>query len=530
MNDALIALNNLSIRFKGQQHPVVNDVSFSIAQGQCCGLVGESGSGKSLTAQAIMQLLPQTARVSDKSQILFHQQDLLSANEHTMCSIRQKKISIIFQDALTALNPVRRIGQHFSEVLPLKNALLQKKAHELLDEVGIKDPKRCFNAYAHQLSGGMRQRALIAIALASEPELLIADEPTTALDVTVAAQVVTLLKQLMLTRKMTLLFISHDLALVSALADYVVVLKQGRVMEQSSAKDFFAHPQAEYSQQLLAAIPDTAPRKIADDSAEPLLSVKDLKVHFPIKKGLLKRTAGYVKAVDGVSFTVPSGQTLACVGESGSGKTTTGLAVLQLIASQYHQVNFAGCDLGQLSSRKLRALRHDMQIVFQNPHAALNPRLRVQDIIIEAVRCGSQRHTYKAAISKALSCLEQVGLAEEYLLRYPHELSGGQRQRVCIARALAVKPKLLILDEPTSSLDVSIQMDILKLLDTLQQELGLSYLLITHDLGVVAYLAHSVIVMTEGKIVESGAAVKVLQHPQHPYTQQLLAAVPIIQS
>lgn len=515
-----------------QQHKAVSGMSLSIQKGQCLGLVGESGSGKTLTALSILQLLPNAARVNANSKILFHGENLLNYSENAMRKIRGRCISMIFQDAMSAFNPVFTIGQQLTEILKYHQRISHKKAKQkaiiLLDEVGIKDPEYCLKTYPHQLSGGMRQRAMIAMALSCEPELLIADEPSTALDVTIQAQVITLLKKLKQTRNMTLLFISHDLAVVSQIADDVAVMEKGTKVEDTRASEFFEQPQHDYSQKLLRAIPPTTTRHTKVEKQKTLLSLQNLKVYFPIKAGILKRTVGHVKAVDDISFTIPAGQTLALVGESGSGKTTTGKAILKLLNKTSGNIIFNGTDLSHLSRQATQQLRRDSQIVFQDPYSALNPRMLIVDSIAEGLIAQKHCRNRQALFNKVDQALIKVGLPIEAKWRYPHEFSGGQRQRICIARALALEPKLLILDEPTSALDVSIQMQILELLAQLQQEQGLSYLLITHNLSVVAYMAHHTAVMRQGKIVEQGQTNQILNAPQHTYTQQLLACVPML--
>ena len=529
-NQAHIAINQLTICFG--QNKAVDRLDFSMAKGACVGLVGESGSGKSLSAAAMLQLLPNAATVSYNSQIIFNQQDILSYSESQMRQLRGRKIGMIFQDAMSAFNPVFTVGYQISEVL-MKHLGVSKRqsierAHQLLSEVGIKDPIRCYRSYAHELSGGMRQRAMIAMAISAEPEVLIADEPTTALDVTIQAQVIELLNRLKQQRQMTLLFISHDLAVVSKLADEVVVLQKGVKVEQASALIFFQQPRHVYSRQLIDAIPTNSARHHQTDNTPTLLSVNNLRVYFAVRSNLLRRKIDEVKAVDDISFDLKRAQTLALVGESGSGKTTTAKAISQLIPTTSGSIVFEHEDLLQIKNKRLRQLKSDIQIIFQDPYSSLNPRLLVRDSIAEGLIAQGKFKHWQAAEQAVDQALQQVGLETEMKWRYPHEFSGGQRQRICIARALVLKPKLLILDEPTSALDVSIQMQILALLDQLQQQLGLSYLLITHNLGIVAYLAHRVAVMYQGKIVEQGLTADILHRPQQSYTQQLLASLPII--
>lgn len=532
----LLAIKNLTVGFgagnAGTQ--VVAKLNLTIAAGQCMGLVGESGSGKSMTALTIMQLLPYAAWVSQKSEILLHGKNLLHYSERAMRHIRGARIGMIFQDAMSAFNPVFTIGQQMQEILCSHLHLNRRNAHHralhLLKEVGIANPKRTYSAYPHQLSGGMRQRAMIAMALCGEPELIIADEPTTALDVTIQAQVLQLLKNLKAKRNISLLFISHDLAVVSQLADEVSVLKQGKCVEQAPSKVFFSHPTHEYSQQLLAAIPSTKPHHTIPKSVQPLLQVNHLKVYFPIRKGIFKRKVDDVRAVDDISFTLNERQTLALVGESGSGKTTIAKAIVQLINSTAGDIIFNNKNLVQLSQHALKKQRHDVQIIFQDPYAALNPRMMIAESISEGMSAQKiicSRHKQLARVDELLT---RVGLAPQHKWRYPHEFSGGERQRICIARALALKPKLLILDEPTSALDVSMQMQMLQLLEELQDRYGLAYLLITHNLSIVAYMSHYLAVMRRGKIVEHGATGVLLREPQHEYTRKLLASIPQIRN
>ncbi len=530
----LLQLNTLTIAMASDNKMtrVVDRLNFEINPGSCLGLVGESGSGKSITALSIMQLLPPAARVSDRSQISFEGHDLLDYSEQQMRQIRGGQIGMIFQDAMAAFNPVYTIGQQLTETLRLHQRTNLKRAHQLalklLDEVGIQDPKHTISAYPHQLSGGMRQRAMIAMALCGNPKMLIADEPTTALDVTIQAQVIALLNTLKTKHKMTLLFISHDLAIVSQLADDIVVLKDGMSVEQAPATTFFKSPQHDYSKALLAAIPSQQMQDVTTKPTQTMLKVRALKVYFPIRKGLLKRKVGDIKAVDDISFDLASGQTLALVGESGSGKTTTGRAILSLLTKTSGHIYFEGKDLSHLSHKSLRLLRKDMQIIFQDPYSALNPRMLIADSIAEGLITQNIVHSHQGALAEVDKLLKQVDLPLDSKWRYPHEFSGGQRQRICIARALALKPKLLILDEPTSALDVSIQMQVLDLLNDLQKAMQLSYLLITHNLGVVGYMAQHVAVMYRGKIVEQGTCEDILNNPQHPYTKSLLASVPSI--
>jgi peptide/nickel transport system ATP-binding protein len=529
MKKPLISVEHLSVFIHHKR--VVDDVSFSLRRGECMALVGESGSGKSITALAMMQLLPSVARVDKRSKVVLYG-DVLDYSEAMMRHIRGLRMGMIFQDAMSAFNPVLTVGQQMLEVL-VKTKQYSARARKarallLLQKVGIQDVERCFRAYPHELSGGMRQRAMIAMALSGEPEIIIADEPTTALDVTIQAQVLDLLRQLLADDHITLLFISHDLAVVSELADHITVMQQGKVVEDATCHDFFRHPVHPYSQRLLACVPTQTARQPLDPSvgAEPLLSVNALKVYFPIRKGLFKHKVGEVKAVDAVSFSIAAGKTLALVGESGSGKTSTAKAIIRLVKHTGGDLRFDGIDIHHLSRANLRRYRQSIQIIFQDPYASLNPRRMVADSIMEGMITQGIGGDRQQRLARVDALLKKVGLHPEHKWRYPHQFSGGERQRICIARALALKPKLLILDEPTSALDVSIQMQVLRLLETLQAEDNIAYLLITHDIAVVAYLSHTMAVMYRGEIVERGQTARVLNAPEHAYTKTLLAAVP----
>ena len=517
----------------------VDGVSFHIDRGETFSLLGESGCGKSMTALTIMRLLPHAGRVRSGG-VLLDGEDLLRVPERSMRDIRGGRIAMIFQEPQTSLNPVLTIGTQVGETLGRHKGLAGKaqraRVIELLDAVGIPEPERRYSEYPHQFSGGMKQRVMIAIALAGDPDLLIADEPTTALDVTIQAQVLELLRKLQQEIGMAILFITHDLGVASQMADRVAVMYQGKIVEQADRASFFRSPIHSYSRKLFDALPSKAKREreaardpgARSKSGQVLLEVKDLKVHFPIRKGVFKRIVGYVEAVDGVSIAIEKGRTVAMVGESGSGKTTMGKGILQLIRPTGGTVCFDGEDLTRLQHKELRKRRSEIQIVFQDPYSSMNPRMMVGDIIEEgmiAQRIGKTKADRQRRVEELL---EQVGLDPGFRLRYPHEFSGGQRQRICIARALAVDPKLIVCDEPTSALDISVQAQVLALLKDLQQRLGLAYLFITHNIGVVEYIAHHVAVMYRGKIVEQGSVDKVLYSPTHPYTQELLSAVPII--
>jgi peptide/nickel transport system ATP-binding protein len=520
MNNKLLEINNLGVGFRTENtiEPVVHDVCFTIYRGETFALVGESGSGKTITALSIIQLLPTAARVKAGSQIFLDGTDLLQLSEIQMRNIRGRHIGMIFQEAMAALNPVLTIGEQINEALTchfkLDKADKREKILTFLEDVGIQDPVYCSQSYPHQLSGGMKQRAMIAMALAAEPALLIADEPTTALDVTIQAQILDLLREIQTKRSMSLLFITHDLGVVSQMADRIAVMQQGQIIEQASSNEFFTNPQHAYSQQLLKAIPtwENREREVVEIKAteKPKLKVDNLKVHFPIRKGVFKRTVGHVKAVDGVSFSLYEGRTLALVGESGSGKTTSGKGILWLTPPTAGKIQYEEQMLSDLGAKVMHQMRGKLQIIFQDPYSSMNPRMTVAEIIEEGMAAQKVGKTSEERQARIEELLVQVGLAADHKYRYPHEFSGGQRQRICIARALAVEPKIIICDEPTSSLDVTVQMQILKLLTHLQKQSGLAYLLITHDFSVVAYMADEVAVMYKGKIVEHGPVEHIL--------------------
>jgi peptide/nickel transport system ATP-binding protein len=603
MSDVLLQIRDLRTWFDTPRGTVraVDGVSFDIKRGETFALLGESGCGKSMTALSLMQLVPSPAGRFAGGTIRLDGDDLLQFSEVQMRQVRGSRIAMIFQEPQTSLNPVLTVGDQIRETIyqhtPLRNAAARERVLELLDAVGIPDPKRRYTEYPHQLSGGMKQRIMIAIALAAEPDVLIADEPTTALDVTIQAQVLELLNKLQQETGMAVLLITHDLGVVAGMADRVAVMYAGQIVEEASREDFFATPRHPYSEKLFASLPgdmkrgqplavihgsvpplyqtfsgcrfvercdyawdachntppvwqesgirchrydasvagsgesksvirESTPLAVTERNGEELLQVNNLKVHFPVHKGLLRRVKGYVKAVDGLSLNIQQGHTLALVGESGCGKTTAGKGLLRLLPVSGGSVNYQGRDLARLDAKSLRKLRGDLQIIFQDPYASMNPRMLVGDIIAEgmiAQRMAGNRE------QRVKELLEKVGLSTDSMQRYPHEFSGGQRQRICIARALAVEPKLIVCDEPTSALDVSVQAQILNLLQKLQAEMGLSYLFITHNISVVEYLAHDVAVMYLGRIVEQGSVQEVLHSPKHPYTQALLSAVPVIE-
>lgn len=602
MSQPLLSIQGLKAQFNSSSDPVraIDGVSFDIQEGETFALVGESGCGKSVTALAALRLLPSAAQVT-AGKVFYRGVDLLRMPEMRMRENRGARISMIFQDPMTALNPVMCIGDQIAEAAVTHKKAdageVRKNVIELIKQVGISDAEERYHSFPHQLSGGMRQRVLIAIALTNDPDLLIADEPTTALDVTIQAQILELLKDLQRQRGMSLWLITHDLGIVSSMADTVAVMYAGQLVEVSSRDAFFKKPAHPYSQRLFDAIPNmdnreealvTLPGSVPSLSQEFIgcrfaercefkmeacldndvvdwsiisesqqarccrigdidiklteaiaetyqtiskvdgesLRVNDLKVHFPIKKGLLKRTVGQVKAVDGVSFDIDAGTTTALVGESGCGKTTLGKALLQLVPITSGVINYKGQNLATLSESDFQAHRDQLQIIFQDPFSSMNPRMLVGEILEEGLRALQPDLGDLAIEERCESLLLKVGLTADVRLRYPHEFSGGQRQRLCIARALAVNPSIIVCDEPTSALDVSVQAQVLNLLKSLQRENGLGYLFITHDLSVVSYIADNVAVMYLGRIVEYGTVNDILNYPSHPYTKALIAAVP----
>lgn len=616
MTEQLLNISGLKTWLGSDVQPTraVDGIDLSIHKGETVAILGESGCGKSMTALSVMQLVPMHVGKIVAGQVIFAQQDLLQLSEMQMRTLRGRRIAMIFQEPMTSLNAVLSIGYQIEEVLKqhlgMTGIKLRERVLELLDAVGIPDPVHRYNEYPHQLSGGMKQRVMIAIALAGEPELLIADEPTTAVDVTIQAQILELLRDLQQKTDMSLLLITHDLGVVAQMADRVAVMYAGHIVEQSPREQFFNDPQHPYTKKLFASLPQRnkrqqrldvikgsvpnldkafhgcrfadrcdaafqdcydappewistgtqrgvrcylydnniqAPLERAEDNAvsedpmvvdstvtapeseeTPLLLAEDVKVHFPVKKGLFRHTVGYVYAVDGVDMQIQHGHTLALVGESGCGKTTMGKALLQLIRPTSGLVQFDQTELTQLRGEALRRIRSDIQIIFQDPYSSMDPRMMVGNILEEGMIALHIESSYTKRMQRIKKLLGLVGLPEDVVKRYPHEFSGGQRQRICIARALAVDPKLIVCDEPTSALDVSVQAQILNLLKSLQDELGLSYLFITHNLSVVEYLAHDVAIMYLGRIVEQGTVDEVFTQPRHPYTQALLSAVPVI--
>jgi microcin C transport system ATP-binding protein len=528
---SLLEIRNLSVTFagRGETLPVeaVKGVSFSLDRGGTLALVGESGSGKTVTALSILQLLPYPiAAHSAASSIRFAGEQLVGAAPEQLRQVRGNRIAMVFQEPMTSLNPLHTLEQQISETLLVHKHMAPAAARvrtlELLRLVDLPDAESRLGAYPHQLSGGQRQRVMIAMAIANEPDMLIADEPTTALDVTIQAHILQLLKDLRDRFGMALLLITHDLTIVRKMADDVCIMTAGEIVEAGPTADIFARPRHPYTQRLLAAEPKGRP-PAANPAAPDLVRADDLRVWFPIRSGVLRRVRGHVKAVDGVSLAVRTGTTLGVVGESGSGKTTLGLALLRLTEAK-GEVRFAGQDLAGLGQRQLRPLRRQMQVVFQDPFSSLSPRLSVAQIVEEGLKV--HRLAATAAERRRLieTALAEVGLDAQAAERYPHEFSGGQRQRIAIARALVLKPRFVVLDEPTSALDMSVQAQIVELLRELQSRHGLAYLFISHDLRVVRALAHAILVMKDGRIVEAGSTERVMTSPKHPYTRALMAA------
>jgi microcin C transport system ATP-binding protein len=522
----LLRARNLHVAFGSgdRQTLAVKGINFHIDRGETVALVGESGSGKTVSAQSILGLIP--AATHPAGEIFYDGVDLLKATDEQMRDIRGSKISIIFQEPMTSLNPLHTIEKQVQEILKVHRGMDDAAARErmlyLLRRVGIRDPEKRLSAYPHQLSGGQRQRVMIAMALANEPDLLIADEPTTALDVTIQAQILELLKELQSEFHMAMLLITHDLGIVRKLAERTYVMHQGLVVEEGPTEQLFVAPKHPYTQKLLNAEPKGEPPRAQPD-APVVLETDDLKVWFPIKRGLLRKTVDHIKAVDGVSLKLRAGETLGVVGESGSGKTTLGLALLRLTSSQ-GPIAYVGQRIDGLDSKAMRPLRREMQIVFQDPYGSLSPRLSVGQIIEEGLLIQSPDLDYDQRRARVGRALEEVGLSADLQDRYPHEFSGGQRQRIAIARAMVLEPKFVMLDEPTSALDRSVQAQIVDLLRDLQKKRGLAYLFISHDLKVVRALSNYVIVMRNGKIVEQGPAAQIFDAPEEEYTKTLLAA------
>jgi microcin C transport system ATP-binding protein len=525
---SLLSVRDLHVEFRQGESTVhaVRGVSFDIRERETVALVGESGSGKSVTALSVLKLLPYPPAHHPAGSIRFEGQELLSADESTLRKVRGNQISMIFQEPMTSLNPLHTVERQVGEILDvhrgMSGAAARKRVLELLNQVGIRDPEQRLNAYPHQLSGGQRQRVMIAMALANEPELLIADEPTTALDVTVQAQILELLARLKAEHRMAMLFITHDLGIVRKIADRVCVMTNGEIVEQGPTEEVFSRPRHTYTRHLLAAEPKGRPPERRPD-APIIVQGDNLKVWFPIRRGLLRRTVGYVKAVDGIDLALREGQTLGVVGESGSGKTTLGLALLRLISSQ-GRIVFLGRDIQGTKFRDTRPLRADMQVVFQDPYGSLSPRMVVGDIVAEGLRVHEPDLPAAEREARVTRALVEVGIDPESRFRYPHEFSGGQRQRIAIARAMVLEPRFVMLDEPTSALDMSVQAQVVDLLRDLQGRHNLSYLFISHDLKVVRALANDVIVMRDGKVVEAGPADQIFDAPKTDYTRALMAA------
>jgi microcin C transport system ATP-binding protein len=521
---SLLTVENLSVSFGDRQ--VVQEVSFSVAAGETLALVGESGSGKSLTALSLLRLLPSNAALSGRIAI---QGDEVSAmREGDLRRIRGGVVGMIFQEPMTSLNPLHRIGRQVAEAVRLHakaglgREALRRRIVTLLDQAGFADAEHRLDAFPHQLSGGQRQRVMIAMALANDPALLIADEPTTALDVTIEAQILALLDAQKAARSLGLLLITHDLGIVRQHADRVAVMKAGRIVETGTVSDLFARPQHAYTRKLLASEPKGGPVPLPP-TPKPIISAERIGVHFAIRRGVMRRAVGGVAAVDGLSLTVHEGETVGLVGESGSGKTTTGFAMLGLERVS-GRILFDGRNIADLPERRLRALRADMQIVFQDPYGSLSPRMTVEEIVAEGLRVHFPKLTRAERRRRVVSVLEEVDLPETALERYPNEFSGGQRQRISIARAMVLAPRFVVLDEPTSALDRSVQTQIVELLRRLQADHGLAYLFISHDLRIVRALAHRIIVLRRGRVVEEGPAEQIFAAPQQDYTRALIAA------
>ena len=526
--ETILSVRDLSVAFHqgGNTSLAVDRVSFDIRRGEVVALVGESGSGKSVTANSILKLLPYPAASHPSGEIVFNGKDLLSASDAELRAVRGNDITMIFQEPMTSLNPLHSIERQIGEILKLHQDIegpaARVKILELLNQVGIREPEKRLAAYPHELSGGQRQRVMIAMALANRPELLIADEPTTALDVTVQAQILELLKNLKEEHGMSMLFITHDLGIVRKFADRVCVMTRGQIVETGPVEAIFTNPQHAYTRHLLAAEPKGAPRP-ADDSQPVVIEAEDVKVWFPIKAGFLRRVVDHVKAVDGIDLKLRAGHTLGVVGESGSGKTTLGLALTRLISSK-GRIAFVGQDIAGRTFAEMRPLRRRMQIVFQDPYGSLSPRMSVADIVAEGLEIHEPSLSEAERDHRVAAALEETGLDPTTRWRYPHEFSGGQRQRIAIARAMVLKPEFVMLDEPTSALDMSVQAQVVELLRDLQAKHNLAYLFISHDLKVVRALANDIIVMRSGRVVEKGPANDIIERPGEAYTKALMAA------
>ncbi len=528
MTGPLLSVSDLSVAFHqgGKESLAVDHVSFDIMPGEILALVGESGSGKSVSANSILKLLPYPAASHPSGQILFEGKDLLHASVRELRAVRGNDITMIFQEPMTSLNPLHSIERQIGEILELHQAITgaeaRKRVLELLNQVGIREPEKRLKAYPHELSGGQRQRVMIAMALANRPKLLIADEPTTALDVTVQAQILELLGALKNQHRMSMLFITHDLGIVRKFADRVCVMTKGKIVETGTVEQVFSNPQHAYTRHLLAAEPKGEP-PAADDRKPIVMQGDEIKVWFPIKAGLMRKVVDHVKAVDGIDITLRAGQTVGVVGESGSGKTTLGLALSRLISSK-GRISFIGQSIDSYSYAMMMPLRNRLQVVFQDPYGSLSPRMSVGEIIAEGLRVHEKSLSFDERDRRVAQALEEVGLDPATRWRYPHEFSGGQRQRIAIARAMVLKPRFVMLDEPTSALDMSVQAQVVDLLRNLQARHDLAYLFISHDLKVVKALANEMIVMRHGKIVESGPAKTIFEAPKEDYTRALMAA------
>ena len=528
MSEPLLSVRNLSVAFHqgGATSVAVDGISFDVNKGEVLALVGESGSGKSVSANSILRLLPYPSASHPSGEILFKGKDLLKASDKVLREVRGNDITMIFQEPMTSLNPLHNIEKQIAEILELHQGIKGQAARvrvlELLNQVGIREPEKRLKAYPHELSGGQRQRVMIAMALANRPELLIADEPTTALDVTVQAQILELLRQLKGQHGMSMLFITHDLGIVRKFADRVCVMTKGKIVETGTVEEVFTNPQHQYTRHLLASEPRGEP-PLADSSKPIVMQGSDIKDWFPIKAGLMRKVVDHVKAVDGIDLSLRAGQTLGVVGESGSGKTTLGLALTRLISSQ-GRISFVGKDIASYSFTEMRPLRNQLQVVFQDPYGSLSPRMSVGDIIAEGLQVHERGLSYEERDRRVCWALEEVGLDPTTRWRYPHEFSGGQRQRIAIARAMVLKPRFVMLDEPTSALDMSVQAQVVDLLRDLQQKHDLAYLFISHDLKVVKALANEVIVMRFGKVVEQGPSADIFSAPKDDYTKALMAA------
>ena len=525
----LVLIKNLSVGFHSQniKSNVVKSISFEIPKGKTVALVGESGSGKTVTALSILKLLPYPSAFHESGEIIYNNIDLLKSKQNEIQKIRGKNISAIFQEPMTSLNPLHTIEKQINEMLMIHSSIsyseASKKTKKLLDQVGLENISKRIKAYPYELSGGQRQRVMIAMSIANNPDLLLADEPTTALDVTVQSQILDLIKSLQQKMNMSVLFISHDLAVVKKIADYVCIMKDGEIVEKNTKENIFSRPQHPYTNMLISS--QAKKKSVATDQNDLILKTNQLKVWYPIKKGFLRRTIDYVKAVDSINFKLGIKQTLGIVGESGSGKTSLVLAMLKLISSS-GEIIFKQQNINKINSSQMKRLRKEMQIVFQDPFSSLSPRMTIEQIISEGLDIHEKKLSYAEKQNKIKEIVEEVGLNyEDVHKRFPHEFSGGQRQRIVIARALVLKPKLLILDEPTSALDVSIQNQILDLLNQLQDKYNLSFIFISHDMKVIKAMADYIIVLKNGKIVEEGGANSIFNSPKEEYTQRLLQSV-----